>query len=382
MEKNGKKIIAFFTASVILLISTILVHGQSCDTICPTGDATCLNKVISDCGAKVSTLQNQANTLKNQVAQFDIQIRLATLKIQETEEKISLLGGRIDQLEESLTSLTRAFTSRAVETYKLSKFENNFAFILTASDVNQAVSRFHYLSKIQEEDRSLLERLQTAQTVYKGEKVDQESLQKELEQQKKSLSIQKTAKAQLLQITKNDEKKYQDLLTKARAEIEAIQSIVAGHGKEVEVRKVNEGERIAAVIPGSSACSSGGHLHFEVVKDKIHQNPANFLSGKNIVWDNSPDGQFAFTGTWPWPLNDPIRITQGYGMTYFAANLHYYGGGPHTGIDMVNPGDYTVKSVKPGTLFQGSIACGGGSLKYVHVRQDDAYDTFYLHVSY
>lgn len=346
------------------------------------GDTVCLSNVISDCGGKISTLQSQANTLKNQIAQFDAQIRLTTLKITQAEERILLLGGRIDQLETSLNDLTKAFSSRVVETYKLSKFENSFFFILGANDINDATQRFHYLRKIEEEDRNLLKKLTEAQVAYKGEKVDQEDLQKELEKQKNNLNKQKAAKAQLLLITKNDEKKYQDLLSKARAEIEAIQSIVAGHGKETEVGKIAEGTRIASVIAGSSACSSGGHLHFEVVKDGAHQNPANFLSGKGVSWDNSPDGQFGFTGSWAWPLNDPIRITQGYGMTYYAANLHYYGGGPHTGLDMINPGNLTVKAVKPGTLFLGSIACGGGTLRYVHVKQDDSYDTFYLHVNY
>lgn len=382
MKKNGKKILTIFITLTLFLGALALVKAQSCDTMCQKGDTVCLGQVMSDCSGKISTLQNQANTLKNQVAQFDAQIRLTTLKITQTEEKISLLDGRIDQLEVSLVSLTKAFSSRAVETYKLSKFENNFAFIMSATDINDAVNRFHYLSKIQEEDRSLLARLTEAQTSYKGEKVDQEDLQKELEQQKKNLGNQKLSKAQLLQITKNDEKKYQNLLSKARAEIEAIQSIVAGLGKETEVGKVSEGNRIASVIPGPSACSSGGHLHFEVVKDKAHQNPVSYLSNKSVSWDNSPDGQFSFSGSWQWPIGEPIRITQGYGMTYYAANLRYYGGGPHTGIDMINPGDYNVKAVKPGTLYLGSIICGSGNLRYVHVRQDDGFDTYYLHINY
>ena len=83
-----------------------------------------------------------------------------------------MLGGRIVQLGESLDSLTLAFNSRVVETYKLSKFENNFYFVLSASDLGSAVSRFHYLQKIQEEDRNLLQRLEDAQTTYQGEKAD------------------------------------------------------------------------------------------------------------------------------------------------------------------------------------------------------------------
>lgn len=341
-----------------------------------------LQKEIQQYEAELAKLSAQARTLSNQIAQFDAQIKLATLKINQTEEKILLLGGRIEQIKDSLESLKNAFEERAVETYKMSRFENNFFYILTAPAVSDAVSRFHYLQKIQEADRDLLTRLQSAHDTYLLEKADQEELQKTLAKQKAALDAQKAAKAKLLAITKNDEKKYQDLLAKARAEIEAITSIVAGQGKETEVGRVAAGTRIASVIPSASACSSGAHLHFEVVKDKSHQNPANYLSPKGVTWDNAPDGQFAFSGSWPWPLNDPIRITQGYGMTYYAATLKYYGGGPHTGIDMVNSADYTVKAVSPGTLSLGSIACGGGTLKYVHVKQDDGYDTYYLHVNY
>ena len=277
--------------------------------------ATELQQEIEQYEAELQKLSSQAKTLSNQIAQFDAQIKLATLKISQTEEKILLLGGRINQLEDSLGSLEKAFGSRVIETYKLSKFETNFVYVLTAPDINNAVSRFHYLQKVQEADRNLFDRLQKAQTIYIGEKDNQEELQIKLKEQKIALDSQKIAKAKLLQITKSDEKKYQDLLAKARAEIEAIQSIVAGQGKETEVGKVSEGARIASIIPGSSACSSGGHLHFEVVRDKAHQNPAAYLSSKSVLWDNSPDGQFSFSGSWPWPINDPIRITQGYGKT-------------------------------------------------------------------
>ena len=176
--------------------------------------------------------------------------------------------------------------------------------------------------------------------------------------------------------------KYQDELASALAELEAIQGIISGKGAETEVKDVSEGEKIASVIPSASACSSGAHLHFEVVKDNAHVNPASLLSSKNVVWDNKPDESFGFSGSWRWPVEDTVRITQGYGMTFFAATLRYYGGNPHTGLDMINPGNYSVSSVKPGKLFRGSIRCGGGTLRYVRVQQADGYDTYYLHVNY
>ena len=341
-----------------------------------------INDQIKQYEVEISRLKSQANTLSNQIAQFDAQIRLTTLKIQETQEKILLLGGRIDQLEISLEALTEAFATRATETYKMTRLGDSLIMLITASDLGEVVSRYHYLQRIQEADRDLLVRLQEAQDVYEEEKDDQESLQTQLEEQGRVLGAQKTAKAELLAITKNDERKYQNLLAKARAELAAIQAIIAGKGEETEVGPIGEGSRIASIIPSVSACSSGAHLHFEVVQGGAHQNPASVLIPKSVIWDNAPDGQFGFSGSWQWPINDPIRITQGYGMTYYASVLKYYGGAPHTGLDMVNKNDYTVKAARSGTLYRGAIGCGGGTLRYVRVQQGDGYDTYYLHVNY
>ena len=341
-----------------------------------------LNEEIEKYEAEITRLREQANTLNNQIAQYDAQINLTNLKISQTEDKIAQLGGRIDELEVSLNSLKVAFEERVAKAYKLSRLNQTYMILVGADSLSEAVNSFHYLGRIQEADRDLLVRLEDAQTSYIHEKDEHEELQIELEDQKSVLGTQKSAKTQLLSVTKNDEKKFQQLLSTAKAELEAIQSIIAGRGEETEVGSVGVGQRIASVIPGASACSSGGHLHLEVVKDGVHLNPATFLTGRGVVWDNAPDGEFGFGGGWPWPLNDPIRITQGYGMTYYAAQLRYYGGAPHTGIDMVNNADYTVKAVSDGTLFQGSIKCGGGLLKYVHLKHGDGYETYYLHVNY
>ncbi|MCG2691486.1 hypothetical protein L6272_01520, partial [Microgenomates group bacterium] len=80
------------------------------------------------------------------------------------------------------------------------------------------------------------------------------------------------------------------------------------------------------------------------------------------------------------PINGKPRITQGYGMTAYARS-GAYGGGPHTGIDMVSD-DLVVKAVKNGTLYRGSIGCRGKTLYYVKVEQDNNMTAYYLHVNY
>ena len=194
-----------------------------------------LTREIEEYEREIEKLESKATTLSNQIAQYDAQIHLTILKISQTEEKIVSLGGRIDRLETSLTSLSNAFTSRVIKTYKMSRLNQPYLFLISSGDFSEAVLSYHYLKKIQDADRNLLIRLENAQEVYLKEKLGQEELQNELENQKAVLGVQKAAKASLLEQTKNDENKYQQLLLAAKAEFEAIQAIIAGKGDEEEV---------------------------------------------------------------------------------------------------------------------------------------------------
>lgn len=240
MKFHGKKnILLIFCLSAIFFISAKISYAQTCSS---TDEC---NKLIEEYQGQITKLQGQASTLKNQIAQFDTQIKLTTVKIAKTEEQIKMLGGRITQLGDSLDALTIAFNSRAVETYKLSKFENNLMYILTAYNIEDAVSKFHYLQKIQAEDQNLLMRLEEAQTTYEGQKADQEVLQKQLETQKANLNSQKVAKNSLLAATKNDETKYQQLLSQAKAQLAAFQNFVTRQGG-------------ASILSGQTKCNDWG----------------------------------------------------------------------------------------------------------------------------
>lgn len=350
-----------------------------------------LSRQIQEYNAQITRLQNQASTLSNQVAQFNAQIRLTELKIDQTQEQISLLGGRIDQLESSLGSLNEAFGSRVEETYKLARLDDSPLLLMAASNVGDAVSKFHYLKKIQEADKKLIERLDNAKNTYSTQKVEFEALEQTLNSQKKELDEQKAAKANLLAVTKNDEKRYQELLSAARAEFEAIQAIIAGRGDETEVGRVNAGERIATVIQGPSCNSNGAHLHFIVSVNGNVQNPFSYLkpgvefsncSGPGACSEGDP---FNPSGAWEWPLASPIKFTQGYGNTWAVRNswvgrIYSF----HNGIDINNPVSPDVKAVQSGTLFRGSFAGSAGCrLRYVRVDHEGSdIDTFYLHINY
>lgn len=380
-----------FTLFFLLLLSLFFVKIASAEGD-PNEELKKLEAQIEEYEAEIDKLNSQADTLSNQIAQYDAQIRLTLLRISETEEKINLLGGRIDQLEQSLNSLNDAFTSRVTQTYKMARLNNPFVFLLLTEDIDKAVSSYHYLKKIQEADRDLLIRLEKAQINYEFEKQDQEELQDELEGQKLSLDTQKAAKANLLEITRNDEKKYQSLLAAARSEFEAIQAILAGQGDEEEVGHVNLGEKIATIIDGPSCNSSGTHLHFMITQNDSTRNPFEFLkpglefedcSGSSC---GSGDGDsFSPTGSWEWPIQPKIKFTQGYGYTWAIQNTwvgKIYGF--HNGIDVNSESTLEVRAVQPGTLYRGSYGGSGGCrLRYVRVDHDNSdLDTLYLHINY
>ncbi len=351
----------------------------------------CLERQIAEYEQQVKTLQAKATTLNNQIAQFNAQIRLTELKIAQTEEQASLLAGRMTQLADSLSKLSNAFESRVVETYKLSRVGDTPFSLFLSGRVNQALSTYHYLKQIQQADHGLIGRLAKANETYKQQKQELEKLQKDLAVQKSNLDQQRKAKNQLLSVTQNDEKKYQQLLASSRAEYEAIQAIIAGKGSETEVGKVSEGQKIASIIQGASCNSSAAHLHFIVAKGKIAENPFGYLKpgidAQNCSGpgDCSAGDPFNPTGSWNWPIAPTIRFSQGFGRTWAVANTwvgRVYS--QHNGIDINSTTSSDVKAVKAGVLYQGSYTGGGGCrLRYVRVHHDGSdIDTFYLHINY
>lgn len=377
-----KKLVLFLCVTVSLLYCvTANVHAVSQEE---------LEKQIAEYQSKLSELGGQKQTLSQALAVLTTQIKLTETKISASAAQLEKLGieitdlsGRISSLDYSLTDLTKMFISRVRETYMRNGSYDSY-LIAQASGLPDLLRSVEYTKKVRDHDRLLLISLEKSRLDFNTQKETKEQKQKEIETLKKKLDVDKAAlasqvksKNQLLSETKNSESTYQKLLAEAQAELVAIKGIIAGLGKEVKVKDVGEGERIASVIQGRSPCSTGTHLHFEVAQNNTRRSPLELLRNTNLIWDNSDPAQNG-TGSWNWPLNDPIRITQGYGHTAYSSR---YTGDIHTGVDMVSDNS-TVKAVKAGELFQGSMKCGSGNLLYVRVKQSDNYDTYYLHVNY
>ena len=259
----------------------------------------------------------------------------------------------------------------------MTRVEDPVLLILSSNNLGEAFNRFSYLKKIQESDRSLLQRLTKAKDTYNAEKLDQEELQNKLASQKKQLDTQKAAKASLLAITKNDEKKYQTLLSQALAEKAAIEkALVSG----TKVGPVKAGDPIALVgNSGYPGCSTGKHLHFEVRKNNAWVDPGPYLQNKTVYDEAVRSNANIGSGGWAWPIQDTIRLTQHYGVTPYSS-IYKYSGGIHTGFDMVSTTSDVIRAPSDGNLYKSSESCGSSIINIVYIEHGDGLISFYLHV--
>lgn len=398
MKNFFKRIPLFFL--IIFLLSSWLrsssfaITQEECEK--KTGKLTL--EEAKECETILSKLYQEAGeqriSIQSEIARFNTAIALTTTRIVNTigqiellEKEIAALTAKIGRLDMSLDQLSEILIKRVGATYKKGKADP-LAILLSSKDFSDFVSRYKYLRVMQTHDRKLMVQMENVRTNFEDQKTLKEQKQDELETAKKKLEGQKNLLAQqkadkenLLKITQNNEQRYQQLLSSTRAEIEAIQGIIAGKGTETEVGKISQGSTVATVITGSSPCSTGTHLHFEIREGSDVKNPLSYLKNISLTDDSGGDSHTG-SGDWEWPLNEPIEFNQGFGSDTQAIRSHIVWYSFHTGVDIVS-GDRTVKAVKAGTLYRGSIACGKGTLRYVHIDHDDSgLDTYYLHVNY
>ncbi len=380
-----KKIIFFFFSFLFLLF----LIGQSKTLF--ANELEDVQKKIIEYQQQIDSLQNQEKTLKQQIALMDSQIKLTGLKIIETQNKIKVLTGEIKtlsakiiRLEDSLNFISKILLERLAEAYKSSRIDPT-VLLFSSRSFSEFVLRYRYLQKLQFHDRELLLSMEKTRTNYDDQKtlkaeaqVSLEKLGKQLVVQKAELDSQVAVRKKLLEETKQDEKKYQQLLAQAYAEKAAIENaLVSG----VKVGPVKRGDPIALVgNSGYPGCSTGKHLHFEIWKNNSWVDPGPYLSNKSVKDEQDDRGMVNVgSGGWPWPVEDTVRMTQFYGQTPYSWR-YKYSGGVHTGYDIISTSSDVIRAPADGTLFKSSQMCGSSNINIVYIEHGDNVISFYLHV--
>jgi peptidoglycan hydrolase CwlO-like protein len=235
------KKLLFFSLFLITVLNVFfkpsIVLGQSVDE---------LQEKISQYAQKLNELGTAKNTLNNQIQYLDSQYQLTLLKITQTENSISALEKEISnlsveigKLEKQIDQLSATYINQIIQSYKLQKKYPVFAYLFF-DNLNTFLEQHQYASSIQSNSKQNLINMETVRYDYDKQKTTKEekqaeleTLQKTLASQKSSLTGQKITKNNLLESTKNDEKKYQQLLAEAQSQLASFRSFSSGAGGSI-----------------------------------------------------------------------------------------------------------------------------------------------------
>lgn len=361
---------------------------------CSDGDVGCIDNRINEYKQKITELQGQQKTLFSTIKYLetktyltDSEIRRTQLDIASLEKEIEVLSNRIGGLEVSLKRLSEILITRIQDEYKRRANEPVLLFF-SSQGFGDFITKLKYMQLVQQYTQTMIHDSEEQKISYDNEKKmkekkqdEVESLRRKLETQRKTLQQQKEQKQSILTATKNDESKFQTLMAQALSEKNALEeALVSG----IKVGPVKKGDPIALIgNTGFPACSTGEHLHLEVRKNNAPVDPGNYLSLKTVKDSESGGNLTIGHGSWDWPIQDSITMTQRYGHTKYS---WVYAGSFHTGFDIVSNSSHVIRAPADGILFSATKMCKSRRLNITsiinikYIDHGDSVTSSYLHV--
>lgn len=300
---------------------------------------------LGEAAVKSQTLKSEIARIESEIKRLNLQISLTEKKISKKELEIESLGSEISQKEtflsqqkealaKSLRELNEIESQNLIETFLIyDNLSDFFKIIENNQKLNSSIKQS--VEILQETKNSLLKEKSKTQEV----RDELKSLKRELIDKKTITNAQKSEKANLLSVTKNEEARFQKLLADRKHEREAI---------------LDEIQRIEDELRGS------------------------------INLSQLPPPK---PGVLLWPISGAV-LTQGFGNTLYSKIL--YNGQPHNGIDIKASLGTRVLSAENGMVKEigNTDLFGRGTYKpclsygkWVLIEHSNGLSTLYGHLS-
>lgn len=301
---------------------------------------------ISSKKGEAATLNAQINKLENQIKYLQTQIKLTQTRISQTNLKIQGLASDIQTQEVAINKQKENLGTILRTIYEYDQ-ESPFELVLKNDNFSDFLSQFQYIQNLQNnvqdklnKIKELKRQLENQKTESEDQKAELENLKNQLRGQSSVLDNQVDEKADLLATTKNQEKKYQVIVSDLQKQRDQI---------EKEIFAAEEKLRLA-----------------------INPNSLPGVHRGLFVW---PAISKTYTQSYGCLINSFAR------KSYPACNEGAGGGGFHNGVDIdADIGD-KIKAVMDGTVS------GVGNLgkysygKWVTINHGNGLTTLYAHLS-
>lgn len=196
-----------------------------------------LENLIDQYNQDISQKQSEAQSLTNQISIFELQIKQAQAEIDGTNLTISKLNSAIGQKETSILKKEKEIEEQnillAIYLKQVARSDGGslLEFLLKNGKFSDFFNDINSINSIQNKIHDTLsmikiikEKLIKEKGDLESDKAEQEQLKRIQKRQKAEIENSKKEKQKLLEQTKGQEKLYQQLIAKTRANIEAIKN--------------------------------------------------------------------------------------------------------------------------------------------------------------
>lgn len=308
-----------------------------------------LKKYESEIGQQAEELQKDIKSLKNQIGYLDAQVEKTEVEIRVTEQEISLINLDISKTEEQIKITEREIknTENKIEETRqqladsiknLYEYDNQNLIELTLNKGNLSdfFDEIAYIENLQKGIGESLNKLKEDKNDLEDKKAGLEGQKQDLTEKKEEVAVKidsfnktiaeldasKREKAVLLEITKGDEEKYQELL----AAIEKQKKELLGNLSALSQARQAEIEALVGQYGGR-------------VEGSLFENPYYFAQNSG-PWANTCINNLC-------PPTGGLMKDWGCAITSTAMVLKYYG-----------------KNVNPGILAENSDILYGILIKF------------------